>query len=109
MVEFGGVPLGLSPLPAYRRRGARFAGIFVAMALGLSMPVWLGTTIEQGLGDGVSSHVTAAAPIATEADPVAIKSADAKPRQSSEQQRRVLMLLLMNSAGPVRPFGNLGR
>jgi hypothetical protein len=27
----------------------------------------------------------------------------------SEQQRRMLMLLIMNSAGPVRPFGNLGR
>jgi hypothetical protein len=33
-----------------------------------------------------------------------VKPVDAQ----SEQQRRVLMLLLMNSGGPVRPFGNLG-
>jgi hypothetical protein len=37
------------------------------------------------------------------------KPADAGAEKSTEQQRRVLMLLLMNSVGPVRPFGNLGR
>jgi hypothetical protein len=27
----------------------------------------------------------------------------------NDRQRRLLMLLLMNSAGPMRPYGNLGR
>ncbi len=34
---------------------------------------------------------------------------EAKPQPSGDEQRRVLMLLLMNSAGPVRPFGGLGK
>jgi hypothetical protein len=33
---------------------------------------------------------------------------EAKSQPSGDEQRRVLMLLLMNSAGPVRPFGGLG-
>ena len=34
---------------------------------------------------------------------------EAKPQPDADEQRRVLMLLLMNSAGPVRPFGGIGR
>jgi hypothetical protein len=35
--------------------------------------------------------------------------AGAEAEHKSDERRRVFMLLLMNSAGPVRPFGNLGR
>jgi hypothetical protein len=38
-----------------------------------------------------------------------VKEPGAATAHTSDQQRRLLMLLLMNSAGPVRPFGNLGR
>jgi hypothetical protein len=50
----------------------------------------------------------------------AIRSAAARPSDDAtasparadnlnDRQRRLLMLLLMNSAGPMRPYGNLGR
>jgi hypothetical protein len=46
---------------------------------------------------------------ATPAAATAVRPDETAGAKSSDQQRRVLMLLLMNSAGPVRPFGNLGR
>lgn len=55
----------------------------------------------------------AAPPSVPPADPAvtqaaAIVTPPAKP-DSDDRQRRMLMLLLMNSAGPIRPYGNLGR
>src|SRR5258708_17019691 len=34
---------------------------------------------------------------------------EAEPQPNSDEKRRVLILLLMNSSGAVRPFGGLGR
>jgi hypothetical protein len=52
----------------------------------------------------------AISPAAARVEPVLAD--DPKPAPSvpsREQQRRVLMLLLMNSAGPLGPYGGLGR
>lgn len=37
------------------------------------------------------------------------KASPARADNLNDRQRRLLMLLLMNSAGPMRPYGNLGR
>jgi len=55
-------------------------------------------------------HAAAVVPVTGEVVTQAaaiVTPGEARP-ESGDQQRRVLMLLLMNSAGPVRPYGNLG-
>lgn len=71
---------------------------------------------EEGTPAGTQPQIAAVAPApepaAAVVDPAVVetvKRPDARSDPSSDQQRRMLMLLLMNSAGPVRPFGNLGR
>jgi hypothetical protein len=92
----------------------------VALAGGLACGVAFAATplvAEEPSTDAVPQQMVTAAPETPEmsgasATPTAMtvtKPVDAPTEKSSEQQRRVLMLLLMNSAGPVRPFGNLGR
>ncbi|HEV2549234.1 MAG TPA: hypothetical protein VGU20_17970 [Stellaceae bacterium] len=48
---------------------------------------------------------TAATPVV--AEPAAAE--DARPRPGAEEQRRIFMLLLLNSAGPLRPYSGLSR
>ena len=53
---------------------------------------------------------TATAPVA--AEPAGAQAAaieDARPHASPEEQRRMFMLLLLNSAGPLRPYSGLSR
>jgi hypothetical protein len=53
---------------------------------------------------------SAAAPVA--AEPVGAEAAaaeDTRPRAGAEEQRRIFMLLLLNSAGPLRPYSGLSR
>ena len=92
-----------------RHRGALLGALVCALAAG-AMP---SSAVEESSGTTVP-QVAVVTPAETEGSsvpPVAtvVKGPDAGAAHTSDQQRRVLMLLLMNSAGPVRPFGNLGR
>jgi len=52
----------------------------------------------------------AAPPIAAEpAGAEAAAAEDTRPRAGAEEQRRIFMLLLLNSAGPLRPYSGLSR
>jgi hypothetical protein len=89
------------------------AWLFVAPLLIVTLPARSGASldeVESGATAQPASAVTAPASVAP-ADPAVTPAAaivtPAKP-PSDDRQRRVLMLLLMNSAGPVRPYGNLG-
>ena len=92
-----------------RHRGALLGALVCALALG-AMP---SSAVEESSGT-TAPQVAVATPAETEGSSVpaavtAVKEPGAAAARTSDQQRRVLMLLLMNSAGPVRPFGNLGR
>jgi hypothetical protein len=54
------------------------------------------------------SHVNAIKPAVARSSDEA-KASPARADNLNDRQRRLLMLLLMNSAGPMRPYGNLGR
>lgn len=94
----------------------RLAWLVVAPLLILTLPARSGASPDEAPSSVVAPAVPAvAAPVAgAVANPAVTQAAaivtpaEAKP-ESGDQQRRVLMLLLMNSAGPVRPYGNLGR
>jgi hypothetical protein len=97
-----------------RLTGRRLAGLIALPLLIVTLPANSGATIDQ-VPDGTPTTVaaTAAPAVNPAAGPVvtpaaAIVTPTARP-ESDDRQRRVLMLLLMNSAGPVRPYGNLGR
>lgn len=105
MAQLRDVSSGLPRFP-----GARMAWLAAAPLLILTLPASgegadeaQTVTVEQAAPTAVvpisGAAVTQAAAIVT--------PAEARP-ESDDQQRRVLMLLLMNSAGPVRPYGNLG-
>jgi hypothetical protein len=53
-------------------------------------------------------HVNAIKPAVARSSDEA-KASPARADDLNDRQRRLLMLLLMNSAGPMRPYGNLGR
>jgi hypothetical protein len=100
-----------SSLP--RLREYRLAWLVVAPLLILTVPARSDPNLDEAPSGAVAQAVPAvtadaAAPPALTQAAVIVRPPEAKP-QSDDQQRRVLMLLLMNSAGPVRPYGNLGR
>ena len=97
-----------------RPLGRRLAWLIALPLLILTLPANSGATIDQ-VPDGTPTTVaaTSAPAVGAAAEPAvtpaaAIVTPAARP-DSDDRQRRVLMLLLMNSAGPVRPYGNLGR
>lgn len=99
--------------------GHRLAWLVAVPLLVLTLPARSGDSLDQS-PDGAPIPATAivaptagapaagvpAAPAVTPT--AAIVTPEASP-EPDDRQRRVLMLLLMNSAGPVRPYGNLGR
>jgi hypothetical protein len=103
---------GLSRFPKYR-----LAWLVAAPLLILTLPARSGVSPDEEATNAVVVEAApaiaapisgvVAAPVVTQAA-VVVTPAEAKLPQSDDQQRRVLMLLLMNSAGPVRPYGNLG-
>jgi uncharacterized membrane-anchored protein len=102
---------GLPRFPKYR-----LAWLVAAPLLILSLPVRSEVSPNEATSAAVAQAApataapisgAAAVPAVTQAA-VVVTPAEAKLPQSDDQQRRVLMLLLMNSAGPVRPYGNLG-
>ena len=99
----------------HRRRSSLLAGTALALCLGGVAPATAGTPPADPPG-AVAPEDAAKVPAvegssvpraATEAASVR-RPVEAKPQPSGDEQRRVLMLLLMNSTGPVRPFGGLG-
>jgi hypothetical protein len=95
----------------------RLAWLVAAPLLILTIPARSGVSLDEAPSEAVAQVAPAigapasgaeAVPAVTQAA-VIVTPVEAKPLQSDDQQRRVLMLLLMNSAGPVRPYGNIGR
>jgi len=104
-----------SGLPRFPKH--RLAWLVAAPLLILTLPARSGATLDEAPGDAVAQAApaltapisgTAAVPAVTQASAI-VTPAEAAPQSDDQQQRRALMLLLMNSAGPVRPYGNLGR
>ncbi|HKW54702.1 MAG TPA: hypothetical protein VJO12_13495 [Stellaceae bacterium] len=97
-----------------RFSGHRLAWLVALPLLIFTLPARSGASLDEAPAGTVAQPVAVTAPVAgVPVDPAvtpaaAIVTPAAKP-ESGDQQRRVLMLLLMNSAGPVRPYGNLGR
>jgi hypothetical protein len=91
----------------------RLAWLVALPLLILTLPAQSDANLDQA-PDGTATAATAIAAPATSAPadpavkPAAATTPAARP-EPDDRQRRVLMLLLMNSAGPVRPYGNLGR
>ena len=57
-----------------------------------------------------AARPSAAVPVAAEpAGAEAAAAEDTRPRAGAEEQRRIFMLLLLNSAGPLRPYSGLSR
>lgn len=89
------------------------AWLFVAPLL-IPLPARSSASLDEAQSGTTAQPVTAVtapasvAPADPAVTPAAAIVTPAKP-ESDDRQRRVLMLLLMNSAGPVRPYGNLGR
>jgi len=90
--------------------------------------LWLGAALAMvvagvglaevtGGGDPALQAVLAApaAPpsaVSVAAEPAGAEAAaaeDTRPRAGAEEQRRIFMLLLLNSAGPLRPYSGLSR
>jgi len=110
MAQLRDTSFGLPRIP-----GHRLAWLVALPLLILALPARSGASLDEApAGTATPVAATIATPIAgAPADPAVVPAAAmvtpaAKP-ESGDQQRRVLMLLLMNSAGPVRPYGNLGR
>jgi hypothetical protein len=99
---------GLARIPRQR-----LAWPVVASFLILTLPARPGANLDEAPSgaatpptEAVTTPVATPAPGATARPAAAVAAPAPKP---DDRQRRVLMLLLMNSAGPVRPYGNLGR
>ena len=109
MAHLRDMSFGLPRIP-----GHRLAWLIALPLLILFLPAQSGAGLDEAPGGTATSAAAIVTPSAgTAAEPTvtpaaAIVTPAAKP-DSGDQQRRVLMLLLMNSAGPVRPYGNLGR
>ena len=95
--------------------GHRLAWLVALPLLILTLSAQSGGSLDQAPAETATPAAANAAPsTGAPADPAAVMPAAAivtpaaKP-ETDDRQRRVLMLLLMNSAGPVRPYGNLGR
>jgi hypothetical protein len=94
---------------ARRRRAALLYGLTGALVFA-AMPSWAGEEPAAAAVPQVAVATTAEPEgSTTPPDVTVVKEPEPGAERTSDQQRRVLMLLIMNSAGPVRPFGNLGR
>lgn len=115
MVQPHDASAALPILSRYRQRGWLSAMAVVTISVVTALPAWSGITSDNV--PETAPQVAATVPGGAQPAPssgsstavAVIKPADAKPQVSSEQQRQFMMILLMNSAGPVRPFGGLGR
>ncbi|HWG80810.1 MAG TPA: hypothetical protein VN681_13595 [Stellaceae bacterium] len=94
--------------------GHRLAWLAALPLLILTLPAQSDANLDRAT-NGTSTPAAAVVapnaggPAGPAATPASTIVAPAARPDSDDRQRRVLMLLLMNSAGPVRPYGNLGR
>ena len=108
MAHLRDTSFGLPRIP-----GHRLAWLVVLPLMILTLPTRSGASLDEVAAATAPASAVAVPSAGASADPAVVPAAAivtpvAKP-QSDDRQRRVLMLLLMNSAGPVRPYGNLGR
>ena len=93
-----------------RRRGLGLIGPLLALVGLLLVPAWAGG--DEAPSAPLEVQTAAVAPIpAAGANPTRATIAtpeEVEARSGDERRRRLLMLLLMRSAGPVRPYGNIG-
>ncbi len=99
----------------YRDRAWLLAGAVLTLCTVAAGPGWPDAPSDR-TPESVQSQDAAVPPRLEEPAPASgntqvalVKPAEAKPPLNSEQQRQLMLLLLMNSAGPVRPFGGFGR
>jgi hypothetical protein len=102
-----------SPSSRPRFFTSQLAWLVAAPLLIVTLPARSGASLDEAPASAVATQaVPITAPVADVAAAVVPAAAIVAPAagkpESGDQQRRVLMLLLMNSAGPVRPYGNLG-
>ena len=76
------------------------AGVSLAEVTGGDDPSLQAVLAPPAAAPAVAAEPAGAQPAAAE---------DARPRPGAEGQRRIFMLLLLNSAGPLRPYGGLSR
>src|SRR5579864_4579440 len=99
------------------RHGRAAAGLWLGTALALGVA---GASLAQVTGGGEPSLQAAMAmptALPSTASPVAAEpgiapaaaAEDMRSRAGAEEQRRMFMLLLLNSAGPLRPYSGLSR
>ena len=97
--------------------GGRRRWLWLGAALAM---VVAGVSLAEVTGGGDPSLQAVLAPAALSptaapvvaAEPASAQTAaaeDARPRADAEEQRRMFMLLLLNSAGPLRPYRGLSR
>jgi hypothetical protein len=86
-------------------------GLFAILALAGAALAAPGDTANNAAVSGSTMPPATAQPALPSVEPVLASDATTTPAAhlSNEQQRRMLLLLLMNSAGPMGPYGGLGR
>jgi hypothetical protein len=109
MAHLRDTSFGLPRIP-----GHRLASLLALPLLILALSAQSGANLDRAPDSTAAPTAaivapTAGAPAEPAVTPAAAIVAPAARPQADDRQRRVLMLLLMNSAGPVRPYGNLGR
>ena len=98
-------------------RGRGSAGLWLGAALAIMVA---GASLAEVTGSSAPALQSAAATVPilpSTAVPVAVEPAgvqpataeDARTHPGAEEQRRMFMLLLLNSAGPLRPYSGLSR
>ena len=110
MIQLNDAPPGPHPRNDHWR-GWLAVGLIASLALaGASLPTRADTTPDTPAVAALSSSIlpAAASEVATPAVATAMTRPEAGRPQMDQRQRRILMLLMMNSAGAVRPYGTLG-
>jgi hypothetical protein len=93
--------------------GRGSAGVWLGAALAI-VAVAAGASLAEVTGGSDPTLQAALAPaeVPVAAEPAAVQPAtaeDTRARPGAEEQRRLFMLLLLNSAGPLRPYSGLSR
>jgi hypothetical protein len=95
--------------PARRHEGLGLIGLAGVVSVGLAIALWPGERSDNLTPVGVAGS-PAEQPRARPAAPVLAADRQAHNAPATdEQRRRFLLLLMMNSAGPLGPYGKIGR
>jgi len=95
--------------PARRYEGLSLIGLAGVVSVGLAIALWAGDR-----SDNLTPAAVAGAPVHQPRErPAAPALAADRPAHDApatdEQHRRLLLLLMMNSAGPLGPYGKISR